>query len=172
MTGQQNAGQHPSTPRGPHPTKPNGEVPTGDVDIQAASGLMDRIIEGAVSKALSHADVRTVFGDPVTHGDRTVIPVARVTANYGFGAGSGQGEGQMEHQRGSGGGGGGGGRGKASPIGYIEMTGDSAHFVPIIDRTTMLTTLASIAGVALILTLPGKVRSRQSTQSRRRMWRR
>jgi uncharacterized spore protein YtfJ len=129
---------------------------------------MDRIIEGAVSKALSHADVRTVFGEPVTHGDRTVIPVARVTANYGFGAGSGQGEGKEEHQRGSGGGG--GGRVKASPIGYIEITNGSAHFVPIIDRTTMLTTLASVAAVALILMLPGMLRSRQSAMSNRRRW--
>jgi uncharacterized spore protein YtfJ len=114
--------------------------------------------------------VRTVFGDPVTQGDRTVIPVARVTANYGFGAGSGQGEGDEEHQRGSGGGGGGGGRVKASPIGYIEMTNGSAHFVPIIDRTTILTTLASVAAVAFILMLPAMLRNRQSKMGKQRMW--
>lgn len=154
----------------PQPTRPNGEIPLENVEIPNASGLMERIIEGVVGKALTHADVRTVFGDPVTQGDRTIIPVARVTANYGFGAGSGQGEGKEEHQRGSGGGGGGGGRVKASPIGYIEMTNGSAHFVPIIDRTTMLTTLASIAAVAFILMLPAMLRNRQSKMGKQRMW--
>jgi uncharacterized spore protein YtfJ len=162
-------------PPPPHLTKANGEILSENVDVPAASGLLDQIIEGVVGKALSHADVHTVFGDPVTHGDLTIIPVARVTANYGFGAGSGQGEGEgedkKERQRGSGGGGG-GGRVKASPIGYIEMTNGSANFVPIVDRTTMLTTLATIAGVALILTLPGLLRSRDSDHGKRRARRR
>jgi len=174
MTGQHNAEQHESMPSPPHLPKPNGEILSQNVEIPEASGMLDRIIEGVVGKALSHADVHTVFGDPVTHGSLTIIPVARVTANYGFGAGSGQGEGEgegkKEHQRGSGGGGGGGGRVKASAIGYIEITNGSANFVPIVDRTTMLTTLASIVGVALIFSLPGILRSRQVTPDKRRNW--
>jgi len=163
--------EHESTTPPPRPAKPNGEVAHQNVDVPESAGLMDRIIDGAVSKALSHANVRTVFGDPVNHGDRTVIPVARITANYGFGAGSGQGESADEDRRSSsGGGGGGGGRVKASPIGYIEMTNNSAQFVPIIDRTTMLTTIGAIAGLLLILMLPGMMRTRRVDRGKRPRW--
>ena len=55
------------------------------------------------------ATVKAVFGDPVTAGDRTVIPVARV--RFGFGAGGSDNEG-----------GGGGGGVRADPAGMIEIS--------------------------------------------------
>ncbi len=61
------------------------------------------------------ASVKNVFGDPVTSGDRTILPVARV--RYGFGGGSGKGR---EPQAGVGGGGGGGA--VLRPCGYVEIT--------------------------------------------------
>lgn len=159
----------PAPPRG-GPPKPNGEMRPEQVDISTATGMMDRVIEGAIGKALTHADVRTVFGEPVTHGDRTVIPVARVTANYGFGAGGGEGEREDAPQHGSGGGGGGGGRVKAHPIGFIEMSNDSAQFVPIVDRGEMMARFSMLAIVAMFLLLPALFVNRQSQQSKRRMW--
>jgi uncharacterized spore protein YtfJ len=141
--------------------EPNGEMPPVDVDITPSTGIIDRVIEGSVGKALKHASVRTVFGEPVTEGDRTVIPVARVTANYGFGAGSGRSSDEDENQTGSGSGGGGGGRVKANPIGYIELTAGEARFVPIIDRSAMMAIFASVAGFVLFLTLPRLIRGRQ-----------
>lgn len=162
--------QRPQAPPRERPAKPNGEIRPENVDITTTSGLMDRVIEGAIGKALTHADVRSVFGEPVNHGDRTVIPVARVTANYGFGAGSGEGEREDAHNHGSGGGGGGGGRVKAHPIGFIEMSNDSASFVPIVDRTEILTRLGTIAMIAALFMLPAMLFNRQSQQGRRRMW--
>ena len=35
----------------------------------------------------TRAQVKSVFGDPVTAGDKTIIPVAKIA--YGFGAGAG-----------------------------------------------------------------------------------
>jgi uncharacterized spore protein YtfJ len=131
---------------------------------------MDRVIEGAVGKALTHADSRTVFGEPVTRGERTVIPVARVTANYGFGAGGGEGQREDRQNHGSGGGGGGGGRVKAHPIGFIEMSNDDVHFVPIVDRGEMLNRFSLLAIVAMFLLLPALLSNRQSQQSKKRMW--
>jgi uncharacterized spore protein YtfJ len=159
----------PVPPRGRDP-KPNGEVDPEHVDISTASGLMDRVIEGAVSKALTHADARSVFGEPVKQGDRTVIPVARVMANYGFGAGGGEGQREDTPNRGSGGGGGGGGRVKAQAIGFIEMSNDSAKFVPIVDRTEMLMRLGTIAMIAVLFMLPALFSNRQSKPSKRRIW--
>jgi len=159
----------PVAPHGPA-AKPNGEVQPEHVDISTASGLMDRVIDGAISKALTHADVRSVFGEPVKHGERTIIPVARVTANYGFGAGGGEGEREDTQNHGSGGGGGGGGRVKAHPIGFIEMSNDSTQFVPIVDRAEIMTRLSTIAMIAALFLLPALHFNRQSQQSKRRMW--
>jgi uncharacterized spore protein YtfJ len=140
------------------------------VDISTATGLMDRVIEGAIGKALTHADSRSVFGEPVKQGDRTIIPVARITANYGFGAGGGEGQREDTPNRGSGGGGGGGGRVRAHPIGFIEMSNDSAKFVPIVDPGEMMARFSMLAILAMLLLLPTLLSNRQSRQSKRRMW--
>lgn len=154
------AEEQPMEAQTPPPTsakaKPDGEMPPVDVEITPPTGIMDRVIEGTIGKALSHVNARTVFGEPVTEGDRTVIPVARVTVNYGFGAGSGRSA--DEKEGGTGTGGGGGGRVNATAIGYIEMTPGDARFVPIIDRSTLIAGLAPVAGIVLILTLPRLLR--------------
>jgi uncharacterized spore protein YtfJ len=61
------------------------------------------------------ATVETVYGDPISTGDRTVVPVA--TVGYGFGGGGGD--------EGSGLGGG----ASASPVGVLEITPDETRFV-------------------------------------------
>ena len=55
----------------------------------------------------SRAQVKSVFGEPITAGDRTIIPVAKIA--YGFGGGTGSGGLEIKTARGEGGGGGGGG---------------------------------------------------------------
>jgi uncharacterized spore protein YtfJ len=169
-TPQEHQPQRPPAPPSGQTPKPNGEVRPEHVDMSSATGIMDRVIEGAIGKALAHADVRTVFGEPVTKGDRTVIPVARITANYGFGAGGGEGQREEDRNHGSGGGGGGGGRVKAHPIGFIEMSNDTAQFVPIIDRGEMMARFSMLAIIAMALLLPALFANRQSQQSKRRMW--
>ena len=70
-----------------------------------------------------------VYGDPITVGDKTILPVAKI--RYGFGAGSGSGSGVKNgaEQRGEGGGGGGGLI--ALPLGVVEVTASATRFVPI-----------------------------------------
>jgi uncharacterized spore protein YtfJ len=143
-------------------THTNGEIPVPDVDVTPPTDVIDRVIEGTIGKALSHVNARTVFGDPVTQGDRTVIPVARAVINYGFGAGSGRTS--DEENGGTGSGGGGGGRIRSNGIGYIELTPGNARFVPIVDRSTILTTFATFAGLALLLAVPRLMRQRRTRQ--------
>src|SRR5437762_13177403 len=50
------------------------------------------------------AQVKSVFGDPVTAGEKTIIPVAKIA--YGFGAGAGTGGMGDTKPKGAGGGGG------------------------------------------------------------------
>jgi len=59
--------------------------------------------------------VKSVYGEPVTSGQRTILPVA--TVRFAFGGGGGAD------------GGGGGGRVSARPCGVVEVTPEGARFV-------------------------------------------
>jgi uncharacterized spore protein YtfJ len=82
--------------------------------------------------------IRHVYGEPVHHGDTTVIPVAQVV--YGFGAGGGQGPGRLlrntsdenpaktdtpSEAKGAGGGGG----VRMTPVGALEIGPQGTRFV-------------------------------------------
>src|SRR4051812_25116628 len=75
----------------------------------------------------SSATVKNVYGEPISRGDRTVIPVARIS--YAFGGGGGGREGEQAVP----GGGGGGGRMSAVPAGAIEITSEGTRFVPFLN---------------------------------------
>jgi len=83
-------------------------------------------------------NIRHVYGEPVRHGDTTVIPVAKVV--YGFGAGGGRAPGRLRNPRshesppdhdarpeGEGSGGGGGVR--MTPVGALEIGAQGTRFV-------------------------------------------
>ncbi len=80
----------------------------------------------------SAATVKSVYGDPVTTGDCTVIPVARV--RFGFGAGGGK----ML-------GGGGGGGVQTSPAGVVEVTPSGTRFIAFPDYRQL--GVAFLAGI-------------------------
>ena len=90
---------------------------------------------------------RTIYGEPVVAGDRTVIPVASVA--FGFGAGFGKKQSADE----TGGGGGLGFRGW--PAGYIEITPQGTRYVPVNEYRKL--GAAMLAGIAIGL-LWGKLR--------------
>ena len=98
------------------------------------------------------AGARLCYGEPVVAGDRTVIPVARLSATGGYGFGSG-----ANDVEGEGSGGGGGGWLDARPVGFIEIGPDGARYEPIPDperfarnlkaAATAASTLAAVLGV-------------------------
>lgn len=94
--------------------------------------------DGMVATLKNSATVRNVYGDPITAGGKTVVPVANVA--YGFGGGEGKDE--------EGGFGGGGGM-RAKPVGVLEITGTETRWVPL----NPLRTLAIAAGTGLIVGL-------------------
>ena len=84
------------------------------------------------------ASVRNVYGDPVSAGDRTVIPAAAV--RYAFGGGGGaKGENSQN--------GGGGGKVWARPSGALEITPEGTRFIPFDGRRRLRAAMA--AGFAL-----------------------
>jgi uncharacterized spore protein YtfJ len=87
----------------------------------------------------ANATVGAVFGQPVTTGDKVVIPVARVS--YAFGLGFGEGADQGEAGVGAGGGGG----VSAQPLGLVEVTPEQTRVEPIVDEHRV-----AVAGMALV----------------------
>ena len=83
----------------------------------------------------SSATVKNVYGEPISNGDRIVIPVARVS--YAFGGGGGSREGEKAPDGGVGGGG--GGRMSAVPAGVIEITPADTRFIPLTDWRKLIT---------------------------------
>lgn len=138
----------------------------------------------ALQRLWSAGDAKAVFGQPVSTGDYTVIPVAEVVAGGGFGSGMGfnsfrrrRGEAKSESPEGSaaivegaetpspmlegaGGGGGGGGGAMARPVAVIVLGPDGVKVKPVLDTTKLaLTALGAFgAAAALSMRLVGKKR--------------
>ena len=82
--------------------------------------LLQSLKEGV----LGQANVKTIYGEPISAHEKTIIPVAKIMYAFGGGAGTG---GVGERNRGEGGGGGGGVR--AIPVGVIEVSNQQTRFV-------------------------------------------
>jgi uncharacterized spore protein YtfJ len=95
----------------------------------------------------SRAQVKSVFGDAVTAGEKTIIPVAKIAYAFGAGAGTG-GMGEETRPKGEGGGGGGGVR--AVPVGVFEVSARETRFVAIHDRKKTAGTLLLGAVLGLL----------------------
>jgi len=101
--------------------------------------LLQNLHEGLAGRA----QVKSVFGEAVTAGEKTIIPVARIV--YGFGAGAGTGGMGEQSAKGEGGGGGGGVR--ANPVGIFVVSPQETRFVSVHDRKKTIGTL--LVGAAL-----------------------
>ncbi len=95
----------------------------------------------AIGEQLSTtATVKNVYGESVSAGDRTVIPVARV--RYAFGAGGGA----TAEARAKG-----GGSVSAEPAGALEITSSGTRFVPFVDPKAVGIALALGAALGAVL---------------------
>ncbi|GAA0447148.1 GerW family sporulation protein [Streptomyces stramineus] len=93
---------------------PDQSLPQADT----AGALMGRLAEQLGSRA----SVAAVFGEPVTSGGITVIPVAEIA--FGFAGGTGPEAGAADTGQGGGGAG-------ARPRGYIEIKDGTATYKPL-----------------------------------------
>jgi uncharacterized spore protein YtfJ len=106
------------------------------MDLQKYFENMQQVIS-------SSANVKTVFGDPISAEGKTIIPVARV--RYGFGGGMGTGPTRSADEQRIGQGGGGGGGVMAQPVGVIEVSATGTRFIPIGSQKRLV--LVAFAGV-------------------------
>jgi uncharacterized spore protein YtfJ len=111
--------------------------------------VVDRLFELMTERFGGRTSARTVYGDPVTEGGTTVIPVARIRWAAGAGAGSGGAsatEGGPEGQ-----GAGAGGAVVGDPVGYIEVGATGARFVPVRGVPNPLAVLAFGVAISMVL---------------------
>ncbi|MBW5480348.1 GerW family sporulation protein [Streptomyces bambusae] len=99
-------------------------APAAESTIARASA---DLLEHLADKLGARASVRAVYGEPVTSGAVTVIPVAEIA--YGFGGGAGRDSTAAKHGEGGGGGGG----AAARPRGFIVIKDGTAVYKPVRD---------------------------------------
>ena len=83
---------------------------------------MEEVVKSLMEGFKTAADIRTVYGEPMTFFGKTLIPIARV--GYGLGAGEGK---SPEGAGGSGAGGGGG----TEPVGFLLVSEEEVRFIPL-----------------------------------------
>jgi len=101
------------------------------------------LLQALKDSVLSEANVKTIYGEPISAHEKTIIPVAKIMYAYGAGAGTG-GLGET-NPKGEGGGAGGGVR--AIPVGVIEVSQQGTRFVSITSQRRLAG--AALAGVGL-----------------------
>jgi uncharacterized spore protein YtfJ len=117
-------------------------------ELTAAGPAANRSAE-VMERLLAAADVGKVYGPPVAHGDRLLIPAAEVLAVAGFGMGSGTGDVGARAgrpRRGGGAGGGGGGRSLARSVAVIVSSPEGVEVRPVVDVTKIALAALTAAG--------------------------
>jgi uncharacterized spore protein YtfJ len=103
---------------------------------------LPELLKSISDRVATAATVRNVYGDPVSVGDRTVIPIAKVSFGFGGGGGSAKkGAGEPE--------GGGGGGMRAVPYGALEIGPDGTRFIGLFNGRRLAAVFAAgfVAGV-------------------------
>ena len=96
-----------------------------------------------IDKLLEQINVDTIFGNPITQGDTTVIPVAEIHIGFGYGWGKCKGAEIKTDDNGAGGGAG----VKASPKGFILISPDYVKYKKIHSDRWITILLSGIAGI-------------------------
>ena len=105
------------------------------------------LLQSLKESVLAQANVKAIYGEPITAHDKTIVPVAKII--YGYGAGAGTGGMGNDNPRGEGGGG--GGVVRAVPVGVFEVGAQGTRFISVTDRRKLAAVLA--AGMAFGLCL-------------------
>jgi len=128
-----------------------GNITDRPADTGTPAPPLDRVSR-VMERLLEAADVSKVYGEPIAHGERLLLPVAEIVAIAGFGLGSGGGvavQRQGQKSRGSGGGGGGGGRTLARSVAVVVASPDGVEVKPVLDFTKIALAALTAAGFVM-----------------------
>ena len=117
------------------------------------------ILQSMSERFATSANVKQVFGEPITAGGKTIVPVAHVHYRLGGGWGGGeQGSGTGDHPLAAGAGGG-GGLVTASPVGALEITDSGVRFIHFFNPGEIAK--ACVGGAVALLVLGRLLRRRK-----------
>jgi uncharacterized spore protein YtfJ len=137
-----------------------------DLDkVVAAAEKSQKWAAEVVEKLFDVAQPSSVYAEPVTAGDHTVITASEVSVGMGFGIGMGGGEGrggpkgetgeeeaEIEGEgSGLGGGGGGGGASLARPVAVISVGPEGVQVEPVVDPTKIAIAFFTALGTMFIM---------------------
>jgi uncharacterized spore protein YtfJ len=128
-------------------------------DLTTASRAPGEPSFRAIDRLFAVARPESVFSQPVTAHDQTLITASEVRVGMGFGFGSGEGtsdQSQPEQEQrgrgqGRGAGGGGGGRTMARPVAIISVSPAGVRISPIIDVSRLALTALTTLGTVMLL---------------------
>ena len=101
-------------------------------------------------EAQENVSVDVVYGQPISHDDKLIVPIAGVS--HFFGLGGGLGSAAKSEKTDEGGGGGGGGAVNARPIALAEISADGVKIIPIVDENRALAAGIAFAAWAVFWT--------------------
>lgn len=104
-------------------------------------GLED-VMKEVTSELERLVSAKTVVGEPVIAGDKTILPITKVS----FGFGSGGGEGSKDGVE-SGFGGGGGGGAKIEPVAFLVISDEGVRLMTLSGNNDLGKLLDAIPGV-------------------------
>ncbi|HEX5542215.1 MAG TPA: spore germination protein GerW family protein [Micromonospora sp.] len=107
----------------------------------------ERAVLEAVRQTVQGIGADTVFGEPITRGETTIIPVARISG----GGGGGGGGGPVPESHGRGGGSGSGLKVGAEPAGVFVIRNEQVHWRPSLDLNKVILGAQLVAVVALLV---------------------
>jgi uncharacterized spore protein YtfJ len=85
---------------------------------------LQELLQSIMGEIKQIAVTEAIIGEPVTLGDKMVVPVSRIMVGFGVGGGEGSSD-----KQGEGFGGGGGGGVRIDPVGFIVIDGDKVQFL-------------------------------------------
>lgn len=104
-------------------------------------------VERTFERFLKVGEGEVVYGQPIEHNGRLLIPASEVLVGLGFGLGSGAGSdvkdgaqeagGTRTEDQGAGGGGGGGGRTLSRPVAVVVSSESGVRVEPVVDVTKL-----------------------------------
>lgn len=133
-----------------------------NVDMEAGAEASLAVIQETMDRFLEVADVKSVYGQAIEHGDTIVIPAAELLCGMGFGAGYGYGKSDETEEQGQGGGGGGGGGGRtfSRPVAVIVASPQGVRVDPVIDITKL--GLAALTAMGFMLSVLARMSKHSS----------
>lgn len=112
------------------------------------------IIRGVVEELKQIARTESIVGEPITIGNKTLVPIVRITVGFGGGGG----EGSDDKSR-SGFGGGGGGGVRVEPAAFIVMDDSGISLLPV--KPGAIDTL--VEAIPTLIGKLGKLKSKLSS---------